>query len=74
MWVAAFIGMATSFADVPLHNFIKNVTSMGSFVADGMVYGARAGDALDGRSVRRLLLIAYGIIFSGVQANAVARV
>lgn len=38
-----------------------------------MVYGARAGDALDGRSVRRLLLIAYGIIFSGVQANAVAR-
>lgn len=38
-----------------------------------MVYGARAGDALDGRSVRPLLLIAYGIIFSGVQANAVAR-
>ncbi len=38
-----------------------------------MVYGARAGDALDGRSVRRLLLIAYAIIFSGVQANAVAR-
>lgn len=34
MWVAAFIGMATSFADVLWHNFIKNVTSMDSFVAD----------------------------------------
>ncbi|MGU0161513.1 hypothetical protein ACVXHB_23085 [Escherichia coli] len=54
MWVAAFIGMATSFADVPSHSFIKNVTPMGSSWRTGMVYGARAGDALDGRSVRRL--------------------
>ncbi len=71
MWVAAFIGMATSLPNVPLHNFIKNVTLMGSFGRTGMVYGARAGDALDGRSVALFLLIAYGIIFSGVQANAV---
>lgn len=34
MWVAAFIGMATRLPNVPLHNFIKNVTLMGSFVAD----------------------------------------
>ncbi len=46
---------------------------MGSFVADRHGYGARAGDALDGRSVRRLFALAYAIIFSGVQANAVAR-
>ncbi len=46
---------------------------MGSFVADRHGIWRAGWDALDGRSVRRLLLIAYGIIFSGVQANAVAR-
>ena len=73
MWVAAFIGMATSFAECSLAQLIKNVMPMGSFVADRHGIWRAAGDALDGRSVRRLLLIAYGIIFSGVQANAVAR-
>lgn len=34
MWVAAFIGMATSFAECSSHSFIKNVMPMGSFVAD----------------------------------------
>lgn len=38
-----------------------------------MVYGARAGHALDGRSVRHLLLIAYGLVFNSVQANSVSR-
>ncbi|XPE63708.1 alanine:cation symporter family protein [Shigella flexneri] len=33
MWVAAFIGMATSLPTVPQHSFIKNVMPMGSFVA-----------------------------------------
>ncbi len=44
MWVAAFIGMATSFAECSSHSFIKNVMPMGSFVADRhVVYGAQAG-------------------------------
>ncbi len=73
MWVAAFIGMATSFAECSLARFIKNVMPMGSFVADRHGIWARAGDALDGRSVRRLFAHRLGIIFSGIQANAVAR-
>ena len=36
------------------------------------VYGSRVGNALDGRSVLDLLLIAYGLIFNTVQANSVA--
>lgn len=38
-----------------------------------MVYGARAGMRWMGVLFAVFLLIAYGIIFSGVQANAVAR-
>ncbi|MGC6746370.1 alanine:cation symporter family protein [Escherichia coli] len=38
-----------------------------------MVYGARAGMRWMGVLFAVFLLIAYGIIFSGIQANAVAR-
>lgn len=55
MWVAAFIGMATSFAECSLAQLYKERDANGQFRGrTGMVYGARAGDALDGRSVRRL--------------------
>ncbi len=69
MWVAAFIGMAPRLPNVPSHSFIKNVMPMGISWRTGMVYGARAGDALDGRLFAVFLLIAYGIIFSGIQAK-----
>ncbi len=46
---------------------------MDSFVEDRHGIWRRAGDALDGRSVRRLFAHRLRIIFSGVQANAVAR-
>ncbi len=46
---------------------------MDSFVADRHGIWRGAGDALDGRSVRRLFAHRLWIIFSGVQANAVAR-
>ncbi len=55
MWVAAFIGMATSFAECSLAQLYKERDVNGQISwRTGMVYGARAGDALDGRSVRRL--------------------
>ncbi|STJ16523.1 putative transport protein [Escherichia coli] len=54
MWVAAFIGMATSFAECSLAQLIKNVMPMGSFVADRHGIWRAGWDALDGRSVRRL--------------------
>ncbi|XNM61537.1 alanine:cation symporter family protein [Escherichia coli] len=63
MWVAAFIGTATAFAECSLATVIKNVMPMGSCGGRHGIWRAgwgRAGWA----SVRRLLLIAYGIIFS----------
>ncbi len=65
--------MATSFAECSLAQLYKNVTLMGSFVADRHGIWRAGGDALDGRSVRPLFAHRLRHIFSGVQANAVAR-
>jgi AGCS family alanine or glycine:cation symporter len=54
MWVAAFIGMATSFAECSLAQLYKERDANGQFRGGPAWYMARAGDALDGRSVRRL--------------------
>lgn len=55
MWVAAFIGMATSFAECSLAQLYKERDVNGQFRGGPAWYmGARAGDALDGRSVCRL--------------------
>lgn len=55
-----------------LRSSTKKKTAKVSFAAVRTVYGSRAGNALDGRPVLDLLLIAYGLIFNTVQANSVA--
>ncbi|XPE49241.1 alanine:cation symporter family protein [Shigella flexneri] len=52
MWVAAFIGMTTSFAKCSLAQLYKERDVNGQFVTAGVVYGARAEDEFDRRSIR----------------------
>lgn len=74
MWVAAFIGMATSFAECSLAQLYKERDVNGQFRGGSAWYMARGlGMRWMGVLFAVFLLIAYGIIFSGVQANAVAR-
>lgn len=74
MWVAAFIGMATSFAECSLAQLYKERDANGQFRGGPAWYMARGlGMRWMGVLFAVFLLIAYGIIFSGVQANAVAR-
>ncbi|GHM51531.1 hypothetical protein ECZU51_02010 [Escherichia coli] len=74
MWVAAFIGMATSFAECSLAQLYKERDVNGQFRGGPAWYMARGlGMRWMGVLFALFLLIAYGIIFSGVQANAVAR-
>ena len=74
MWVAAFIGMATSFAECSLAQLYKERDVNGQFRGGPAWYMARGlGMRWMGVLFAVFLLIAYGIIFSGVQANAVAR-
>lgn len=74
MWVAAFIGMATSFAECSLAQLYKERDANGQFRGGPAWYMARGlGMRWMGVLFAVFLLIAYAIIFSGVQANAVAR-
>lgn len=74
MWVAAFIGMATSFAECSLAQLYKERDVNGQFRGGPAWYMARGlWMRWMGVLFAVFLLIAYGIIFSGVQANAVAR-
>ena len=74
MWVAAFIGMATSFAECSLAQLYKERDVNGQFRGGPAWYMARGlGMRWMGVLFAVFLLIAYGIIFSGIQANAVAR-
>ncbi|EPN4713953.1 alanine/glycine:cation symporter family protein [Escherichia coli] len=74
MWVAAFIGMATSFAECSLAQLYKERDANGQFRGGPAWYMARGlGMRWMGVLFAVFLLIAYGIIFSGIQANAVAR-
>lgn len=74
MRVAAFIGMATSFAECSLAQLYKERDVNGQFRGGPAWYMARGlGMRWMGVLFAVFLLIAYGIIFSGVQANAVAR-
>lgn len=74
MWIAAFIGMATSFAECSLAQLYKERDANGQFRGGPAWYMARGlGMRWMGVLFAIFLLIAYGLIFSGVQANAVAR-
>ncbi|XPE68135.1 alanine:cation symporter family protein [Shigella boydii] len=54
MWVAAFIGIGDLVRQCSLAQLYKERDANGSLWCTGTADGARAGDALDGRSVRRL--------------------
>lgn len=70
MWVAAFIGMATSFAECSLAQLYKERDVNGQFRGGPAWYMARGlGMRWMGVLFALFLLIAYGIIFSGVQGE-----
>lgn len=74
MWIAAVIGMATSFAECSLAQLYKERDSKGQFRGGPAWYMARGlGMRWMGVLFAIFLLVAYGLIFNSVQANSVSR-
>lgn len=74
MWVAAIIGMATSFAECALAQLYKERDRHGQFRGGPAWYMARGlGMRWMGGLFAIFLLIAYGLVFNSVQANSVSR-
>ncbi|EJM2216931.1 TPA: sodium:alanine symporter family protein [Escherichia fergusonii] len=74
MWVVAFLGMATSFAECSLAQLYKERDRNGQFRGGPAWYMARGlGMRWMGVLFAVFLLIAYGLIINGVQANSVSR-
>lgn len=74
MWVAAIIGMATSFAESSLAQLYKERDRHGQFRGGPAWYMSRGlGMRWMGVLFALFLLVAYGLIFTSVQANAVSR-
>ncbi|HFZ8994972.1 TPA: alanine/glycine:cation symporter family protein [Citrobacter freundii] len=74
MWVSALIGMATSFAECALAQLYKERDSEGQYRGGPAWYMARGlGMHWLGVLFAILLLIAYGVIFNSMQANAVSQ-
>ncbi|HCD1253966.1 sodium:alanine symporter family protein [Citrobacter sp. ANG330] len=74
MWVAAIIGMATSFAECSLAQLYKERDRHGQFRGGPAWYMARGlGMRWMGVLFAIFLLVAYGLVFNSVQANSVAR-
>ena len=73
MWITAFIGMATSFAECSLAQLYKEPDKHGQFRGGPAWYMARGlGMRWMGVLFSIFLLIAYGLIFNTVQANSVS--
>ncbi|MEX9252737.1 alanine/glycine:cation symporter family protein [Pseudenterobacter timonensis] len=73
MWVAAIVGMATSFAESSLAQLYKERDAHGQFRGGPAWYMARGlGMRWMGVLFSLLLLFAYGLIFNTVQANAIS--
>lgn len=73
MWVSALIGMATAFAECSLSQLYKERDQNQQFRGGPAWYLARGlGMRWLGVLFSVLLLIAYGLIFNTMQANAVA--
>ena len=74
MWIAAIIGMATSFAECALAQLYKERDRHGQFRGGPAWYMARGlGMRWMGVLFAIFLLIAYGLVFNSVQANSVSR-
>ena len=73
MWVAAIIGMASSFAECSLAQLFKERDASGQFRGGPAWYMSRGlGMRWMGVIFSLLLLLAYGLIFNTVQANSTA--
>lgn len=73
MWVAAIIGMASSFAECSLAQLYKERDAKGQFRGGPAWYMSRGlGMRWMGVIFSLLLLAAYGLIFNTVQANSTA--
>lgn len=73
MWVVAFMGMATSFAESSLAQLFKRQREDGSYIggpAYYIIHGLRLPRLAVLFSV--LLIVSFGLIFNAVQANALA--
>ncbi|POT56241.1 sodium:alanine symporter family protein [Citrobacter amalonaticus] len=74
MWVAALIGMATSFAECSLAQLYKERDASGQFRGGPAWYMTRGlGMRWMGVLFAIFLLIAYGLVFNSVQANSISR-
>lgn len=73
MWIAAIIGMASSFAECSLAQLYKERDASGQFRGGPAWYMSRGlGMRWMGVVFSLLLLLAYGLIFNTVQANSTA--
>ena len=73
MWVAALIGMASSFAECSLAQLYKEQDAKGQFRGGPAWYMTRGlGMRWMGVLFSLFLLLAYGLIFNTVQANSAA--
>lgn len=73
MWVAAIIGMASSFAECSLAQLYKERDAKGQFRGGQAWYMSRGlGMRWMGVLFSLFLLVAYGLIFNTVQANSTA--
>lgn len=73
MWIAAIIGMASSFAECSLAQLYKERDDKGQFRGGPAWYMSRGlGMRWMGVLFSLLLLAAYGLIFNTVQANSTA--
>ncbi|WP_368300153.1 alanine/glycine:cation symporter family protein [Kluyvera sichuanensis] len=73
MWVAAIIGMASSFAECSLAQLYKERDAKGQFRGGPAWYMSRGlGMRWMGVLFSLFLLVAYGLIFNTVQANSTA--
>lgn len=73
MWVVAFIGMATSFAECSLAQLYKSRDSEGNYRGGPAWYMDRGlGMRWMGVMFSVFLMLAFGLIFNAVQANSIA--
>lgn len=74
MWMSAFVGMASSFAESSLAQLYKEKDETGHFRGGPAWYMARGlGMRWMGVLFAVFLILAYGVIFTTVQANSMTR-
>ncbi|QUY49015.1 sodium:alanine symporter family protein [Serratia plymuthica] len=74
MWIVAFIGMATSFVESSLAQLYKTKDDQGNY-RGGPAYYMEKGLGMRWMGVlfSLFLIIAFGLVFNGVQANSIAQ-